>query len=205
MFNEENVFNEHFKCPHCKKIFADPRSLECGESLCNDCIMQLLSKQNGINCKICGELHKMPEKGFTKNLYLARMVDIMTIKRSQSVNDIHGIINMGNLKGHCDILRTDVSRIIEMCHSNFIQDEREFMKQINMFEKECMDKLDSRYSQYVSIAEFSVESSLAYDKCLEYLKTFKLNDCELSQVMNDVEKFKANIEKIFNLEKNSRR
>ena len=201
MFYEENVFSEHLKCPHCRRIFVDPRILECGNSMCNNCIMQLLNKENnGLNCKICDKFHAMSENTFNKNLRLARLIEIKPIEFTKSVNDIQGKINMRNLKGHCDFLRYDMGRIAESWYDILYTYECKFMEQIDEFEAERMDEFDvNKYDNYVTDFTREVWKGI-YDQWRSYLKKFQIDDNELVKAMKEVEELIAKMEKIFDWE-----
>ena len=77
MFFEENQINEALRCPYCKNKFNDPRSIECGISLCIQCIELLTNKDaNGFKCPICKDFHEKPKKGYSKNLSLSKLCDM---------------------------------------------------------------------------------------------------------------------------------
>ena len=86
MFYEEEKINDIIKCPLCMKMFDDPRMVECGESMCNSCIMLLLNKEKtGLNFKVWNAFHEMPKNGFKKNHRLIKLIAIKPNEVSRSI------------------------------------------------------------------------------------------------------------------------
>ena len=145
MFYEEAKINDIIKCPHCKKIFTDPRMLECGESMCNSCIMLLLNKRKtGLRCKICDQFHEMPKKGFIKSLRLAKLVEIKPneAKNSKVPTEFKSVLNTINektnlntdknsLREHCDFVRSTVEVEVENWYQHIDKFQCEFIKLID--------------------------------------------------------------------------
>jgi hypothetical protein len=56
LYTEDNL-----KCPKCNTIYVDPRSLPCGEVVCNKCINHLEANSFKFCCL---QVHSIPDKGF---------------------------------------------------------------------------------------------------------------------------------------------
>jgi hypothetical protein len=69
MFFTENQIKDRTTCEKCKSTFNDPRSLPCGECICNKCILNGINDQkiHGYICFCCGEIHDVPTDGFPVN------------------------------------------------------------------------------------------------------------------------------------------
>ena len=160
MFFEEKVINDHLKCPYCKNVFVDPRMLECGESMCNSCIMLLLNKEKtGLNCILCKEFHEMPKNGFIKSLRLAKLIDIKPneVSRSKEASEFKSVLNkifeknsamqtdlkMGKdkIREHCDFVRNEVEVKVESWHQYIDKFHGGFKKTIDEYEKKSLEKL----------------------------------------------------------------
>ena len=198
MFYEEKEISEHLKCPNCRIIFVDPRILECGESMCNDCILLHMDKEkNGIHCIICNKYHEISKNGFNKNLRLDKLIQIKPneVSRGPVVSDFKLLLNKytenikivevdfragkDKIKKHCDSVRGEVESALLKWHQSIDKSHDEFMEKIRLYENECLvkyDKLDLNVDEY---EEFIEGKNVFLVKWEEYLRNFKINDAEL--------------------------
>ena len=159
MFYEEEAIKKLTECPYCKKILCDPRLLQCGKSLCFDCIESLINKEaNGFDCPICLEFHKTPENGFFKNLILAELcfkkpndvfrgaiaedvkTKIRNIKEKSEKLNFYIQHPIDKIKEHCSDLKLKVQLETELRIEKIKKFNDEFIEQIEKYEKECIEK-----------------------------------------------------------------
>jgi len=91
MFYAEDDISELLNCPNCKKRYRDPRSLPCGETICDDCIEYLsisTGDSNTLNCPYCKETHRIPESGFANKLILKLIEKSHEVYRSKEFDDL---------------------------------------------------------------------------------------------------------------------
>ena len=155
MFYEEKEISDHLKCPHCRKIFVDPRILDCGESVCNFCIMLILNKEKtGLKCVLCNDFHEVPKNGFKKNVCLAKLVEIKPneVSRSKEASEFKSVLNSifeknklmetdlktgkDKIREHCDFVRNEVEVKVESWHQYIDKFHDEFIKTIDDYEEE---------------------------------------------------------------------
>ena len=199
MFYEEKEISEFLKCPQCKCMFVDPRLLDCGESMCNDCIhLNLDTEKNGLVC-ICGRFHAMPENGFNKNQRLAKLVEIKPseVSRSLITNEFKLLLNKirelthnvevylqsgkDKIREHCDLIRCDVDLISESWHQYIDKYRAEFMEKIREYEDECLLKYEKLFLRKQDYDEFISHKQDFYLKWSEYLKRFQIDDGDLTK------------------------
>jgi hypothetical protein len=78
MFYKKSAVNEALTCSVCLQILDDPRTLPCGASTCNKCILAQVQSNNEsvYDCNICQEKHKpLTENGFPPSLNLAKLIN----------------------------------------------------------------------------------------------------------------------------------
>jgi len=75
---------QHFECPTCARLFSVknvPKVLECGESVCQECIVEtvggLAKEVDEFHCRACGECHAVPEfRVFKNNKFLLKLLKL---------------------------------------------------------------------------------------------------------------------------------
>ena len=214
MFYAENVISDLMICPCCKKVYNDPRLVDCGESMCNDCIFLRLNKErNGFNCVICHELHELPKNGFRKNQRLAKLVEIKPdeVTRSPIANELKAQLNRihekikilendlkigsNKIKEYCDFIRHDVDLVTESWYECIKSYHDEFMETISTYEKDCLKKYETFNQKKKPFESFISDSEKFYRTWNDYLKGFKIDDSELIKVSHEAKQL------IFDLDK----
>ena len=201
MYYDEKEIIEHLKCPYCQSLLDDPRILPCGASICNDCSVFLAKKALAINCKICSFTHEMPETGFTKNQNLAKLVELKPyeISRGKTVTNFKSTLdklanlsrsvhtNLINgtqkLRDTCNSDKIDIQLARQLAHTKVDIYCDEFLEQIQAFEKENMAKYKPNDLETTEYAEFIRDTDLFGAKWSEYLKSHKIDKCELRQAL----------------------
>ena len=49
-------------CPACLEKYVDPRQLPCGHT-CLNCLESIRRKKRHIKCRVCQNMHRIPESG----------------------------------------------------------------------------------------------------------------------------------------------
>ena len=79
MFYKEEDISKELVCPKCTNRFDDPRTLPCGNSLCQMCILnhQVDNQTKTMNkCFCCQENHPLPKEGeFAKNKFIIKLLE----------------------------------------------------------------------------------------------------------------------------------
>ena len=147
MFYDEKEISEHLKCPNCKKMFVDPRILDCGDFLWNSCILLLLDKRkNRLQLHFVPRIPWDAKKWLQKSPRLAKLVEVRPNEVSRSpetmqlkselskINEKNQImqtdLKLGKekIREHCDFVRNDVELITESCHQYVDKYRDEFVK-----------------------------------------------------------------------------
>ena len=198
MFFKENLISDELRCPYCKKNLEDPRILECGESVCNICLISSLNKEKtGLTCEVCNEFHEMPKNGFIKIKALSNLTKIKPSEVSRTplaaefksqLNKIREKSNileqdfkMGKqkIKEYCDFVKCDIETLIESWHRFIDKCHSEFDEAINKYEKECVNNYEHLSCDSCGFESLVNESNSFFEKWHEYLKSFVIDDSVL--------------------------
>ncbi|CAF0737218.1 unnamed protein product [Brachionus calyciflorus] len=144
-------------CAQCKLIFNSPRTLPCGEIVCQNCIT-IKTKSNKYKCFFCNDNHRIPKNGFPINRYAEKLVKHNLTKSSMfdrftnQIKNIEEEIDNSNINEnfakqeintYCSDLKLKIDLAIEE-HFKLINDKREdYFKQIDQFESDCINNLES--------------------------------------------------------------
>ena len=211
MFYEANEISKLITCMHCKHVFDDPRILDCGESMCKDCIDSnstddIFGKKNEIiNCIICKGTHYIPEKGFPKNHVLAKLIKIKASEVSRGpvareldlkLNEIHAKAEtlelnlrtgIEKIREKCNCVRSDVDSVTENWHQLVNAYHEQFFTNINAYEEECIQKYKERFVENndTVYTPFIVSTNVFYEKWRDYLKKFQIDDTEMARPLSE--------------------
>ena len=198
MFYQAKEINDLIICSCCKGTFDDPRVLQCGNSLCNNCINYLLNReQSGFNCSMCKSFHEIPLNGFIKNNELAKlsklkpnevsrsgiachckaMLKQIDDKAKQLGNDL--AIGKNKIAEYCDFIRNDINLAAESWHQYIENYHEEFTNKINKYEEECLKHYDQFLQDKQLFDDYIKESEDFSKKWSEYFENFIINDDEL--------------------------
>ena len=212
MFYEEEEISQHLKCQYCRKMFVDPRILECGESMCYSCIMLFLNKEKtGLNCIICNEFHDIPKNGFIKSRGLANLVEIKSneVSRSKEASDLKTELNtihektsiiesdlkMGKskIREHCDFVRNDVEVKVESWHQYIDKFHGEFKNTIDKYEEESLETFETSGFDKSDYEQFIQETNKFHTEWSGYLKKFQIDDQQLKSACKQAKEISSNI------------
>lgn len=75
-YNKEEV-DLYLNCRHCKQRYDIPKTLQCGEVLCETCINALMKLDSDeLICPFCGETHQEPANGFPVQKLFCEMLKL---------------------------------------------------------------------------------------------------------------------------------
>lgn len=214
MFYDETEINELIFCKCCQSVYADPRIISCGESLCHRCIKMLICKETKkLKCPFCKELHVIPESGFTINKSLAKLIEKKPceVYRGKMVSDFNTQLHVINeksklieidlrvgkekIKEYCDIIRANVSVCTENAYKQVDKYHQEFMDEIDRYEFECTKKFDQAYENTDDLDKYLSETRSFCTKWNSYLKKFEIDELELQNASNMAREYKSFLEK----------
>lgn len=203
MFYSENDILSELKCPICKDIFDEPKLLECGYAICNQCILSHIeTKQtkltNEFKCLLCSEVHELPKNGFTVCKPLLKLLakSSNTIYRGEHVeslitniryveNELKKLdfeLNNGSdvIKDHCIELRRQIQLTTETNIQKIYQLNELMIKQIDEFESATSRSYStlSKEKLNVELAEFKQ----ICDESNNYLKRFQISDQQVEDL-----------------------
>ena len=202
MFYQENQINEVTRCLYCKYKLNDPRFIECGTSLCIQCIELLTNKcANGFKCPICKDFHEKPKKGFPKIANLSKLCDMKPseisrgpladtlkaqldeIKLKLDQLDKDNKLGADKIKEYYDELRNEVQLSSEELIESINKRNMELIVQINAYEKKSM--LDFSKENKTQLDSFIQEMRGFHSKWDDYLRQIKLEYSDLKKVSNE--------------------
>jgi hypothetical protein len=214
MFYEQEAIKKLVECPYCKNAYRDPRALQCGRSLCFDCIELLMNKEaNGLDCPVCSAFHHAPENGFFKILTLGDIsstqpndvsrgaiaedvkTKMKTIKEKTEKLNFFITHPIDNIKEHCSDLKLKVQLETELKIEKIMKFNEEFIRQIEKYEIECIDKCKIDKSLF---EETINELDEIYSKWTSYMSNSKIDEEELKKVLDEAKQLlqKADTKKI---------
>ena len=127
LFFEENQISELVICPYCQNKYDDPRIVNCGASLCHQCIELLIKDdKTSFRCPVCQAVHVKQLAEYFKNTNLAKLCDKQASevsrgslataltselgKLKQKLEKLSNESKLGadRIKEHCDGVRNEV-------------------------------------------------------------------------------------------------
>jgi hypothetical protein len=86
MFYQSRNIEDNLICPRCHEKFVDPKVMECGDSLCGICILDLQETNPDIyQCPVCFEEYSILGKVFPPNKDLIKLLNIQPVAVEQSL------------------------------------------------------------------------------------------------------------------------
>ena len=204
MFYQQEAIKKLIECPYCKNAYSDPRVLECGKSLCYDCIELLMNKEeNGLDCPVCLEFHHAPENGFLKNVTLGELSstkpnDVYRGAIAEDVKTKMKIIKettdklnfciyhpIDKIKEYCINLKQKVQLETELKMEKIKKFNEEFIGQIEKYEIECIEKCEIDKSLFEATIN---ELDEFYSKWTSYMSNANIDEDELKKVLDEAKK-----------------
>ena len=206
MYYDEKEIAEHLKCPYCQDKLDDPRILPCGSSICCDCCIFLSKKITTIKCKICMSLHEIPAGGFTKNLNLAKVIELkpFVISRGKAITNFKATLdNLDDLTKEFETnLSKEYSRLIEKCSSDRIDVQLtrnlahqkvdiycdEFLHKIREFEQEGTKKFNQNTLDKSDLNSLIRETKSFNNKWQSFLKNLEIDESKINAASTEAQK-----------------
>jgi hypothetical protein len=212
MFFTENQIKDKTSCEKCKRVFNDPRSLPCGECLCNDCILSGIKNQkiDGYICFFCKEIHNVPTNGFPVNklaLSLLEMkpnvedkfdaLDEFKNQLKKIRNHLDSLISSVNLSDeivteHCVTIKNQIEKRSENLIQKIVNYKEELLIEIDDYELECKDNISKEKSKF---EEKIKNNTKIFDEYNEYLNKQNVDESLLTQLNKNAIKQTQSLEK----------
>jgi hypothetical protein len=202
MFFSENQFKDQTTCEKCKTIFENPRSLPCGECICNKCIINGIDdkRRNEFNCFCCGEMHNVPKNGFPvckPMVLLLQMKPQVEIKFNvwdefknqlkQMKDNLDKLISNVKLSDeivteHCEIVKNQIETRTESLIQKIENYKEVLLKEIDDYALECIDNITKEKINFNQQIE---QYSKLSDEYTEYLNKQIIDENVLIQMNKD--------------------
>jgi hypothetical protein len=213
MFFQEHDINELLNCQQCKKRFEDPRVLSCGESICSNCLVELIGQQSvnlkgKLKCCYCTKEHVVPEEGFPTSKHLEKLLtkrpneiyrnemvkDFKTLLKTIKVEikNLDDILNGGieKIKERCSLLKHKIQMKAEsrVCQINKMSNEMQ--QEIDKYEIECIESFEKSAEIKKRVIKATSEGKSFYETSNKYLAQFEI---DRQEVMRLIEKSKKTL------------
>jgi hypothetical protein len=207
MFYEEEKISSVLHCPNCEKIFKDPRLLPCENTICQGCVdeMRTVNANEVLKCKICEQVHVIPDGGFLKNnvvnellglqpkeLYRGKAYENLRTKLEQissELNELEESLNNSQykIKEHCDYLRNDIQVATESAIDLINQHSKELLEQVDKYEKTCRENFISNEKVTSSMSTFLDENKKFHSEWNDYMKKSDIDEEKLNSACKTAE------------------
>jgi hypothetical protein len=217
MFFTENQIKDKTTCEKCKTIFNDPRSLPCGECLCNKCIVNEVDDKSEFKCFCCDEMHNVPKNGFPVNkivLSFLQMKPNAEIKfnvweefkkqlkqMKANLDNLNSSVDSSSeiVNEHCEMVKNQIETRTESLIQQIENYRDVLFKEIDDYEKECRDNIKKEKSNF---KEKIREISQLFDEYTQYLNNQNIDENVLIEMNknaiiqtealgNEIKKFNA--------------
>ena len=205
-------------CKYCNKVYNEPITLPCGDSLCRQHINEILSidDSNTFLCPFCNEQNLNQNFKVSKTLqYLLDMeAHKFTIDPKYTrvfsdfkteIRNLEAIINepeaviyqeIHELKRQVDLDREKAKAEIDILADDFVQQLETFEKQ---FKTEWKSKVDLNH--FISLVESYKQQLTEYELCLNFLsnkteerdKKTKQSEITINNLKSSIEEFKCQL------------
>jgi hypothetical protein len=206
MFFQEDDINELLNCQQCKKRFQDPRVLPCGESICSNCLVELIEQQPGnlkskLKCCYCTKEHVVPEEGFLISKHLEKLLakEPNEIYRGEMVEDfkkllksiqieiknLDDVMNDGieKIKERCSLLKHQIQMKAESLVDQISKLSDKMQQEIDKYEVECIESFEKSVETKERIKKKVDEGKSFYERSNKYLAQFRINEQEVKRLM----------------------
>jgi hypothetical protein len=194
---------ENYKtCQKCQQVFKDPRYLPCGECICAECI------EDNSNCFFCEEKHIRPKIGFP---ICKKMVSFLDKKPEgyftmNSLNNFKSELeSMGDelnnfktkfknsdesINQHCQMLKDQIDVKTEKIIEKIIDIKQQLYSKVDDYQSECKSNMN------INNFNFSInENQQLLDEYYQYIKRQRINENEITQMMQTVVQRKISLKK----------
>lgn len=211
MYYSEIDLKSSLNCPLCNEVFHEPKILECGDSICNECAEQLIKNaatNKEFKCKLCNANHQIPKDGFLVNKHLVKILSLQPkeISRGDLIKKLKNELNTiedklkkldFSIKNGVDVIKEhciELRRLSQLATETTIQEitklNDEIIKQINDYESERIKAFNSNADKISSETSKINEHLKAYELDLkrtkEYLTQTSINDQSTVTFLNNL-------------------
>jgi uncharacterized protein YutE (UPF0331/DUF86 family) len=208
MFYEEEEINQLLKCEQCNQRYIQPRNLPCGESICTNCLENLIEEQSAkligkLKCCYCSEEHDIPKRGFpiSKKLEMLLETKPNQIYRSKAVEELEKHLRNINselnalkstldngiekIRERCSLLKHQIQIRAESLIDNINKLNDEMQQEIDKYEKECIESFEMNTDTKEKLNEKINKGRSFYEESSKYLSKFKIDDDEVSGLADE--------------------
>ena len=161
MFFDADRIQESLICTNCKGFLIEPKTLPCGETICQRCLDHIMSQNLAckFKCCICEDLHSIPINGFQTNKLIARLVNPKSdeIYRSKIVNYLKQSLDniqkanlelnkslkdsKAKIRNHCKRVRKEIESSLEKITVILETQRNIILDQVTAIEEDCIRNL----------------------------------------------------------------
>jgi hypothetical protein len=219
MFYESEKIDKKFLCPSCSNRFDTPKSLPCGESLCETCILSCIKKASNskndynpdtIICPLCDEVHMIPKKGFPTQKLLLELLNLQPTRvfrgilfdkfetglktLNTEVTDLKEYINESDsrIKNHCNFIREDIDIATESLIDELHKIRVKLQNYVDNFEKKSNETL-TKEKKHLGFVLNDVQEK--YDGYMVQLKQPELDKDLLKNLVGETNGLVGRIQK----------
>jgi hypothetical protein len=201
MFLSKDQFKEDTTCQRCKTIFVDPRSLPCGECICNKCITnEIGDKNNKFNCFCCNEMHFVPKNGFPVckvmvSLLKKPFVDIKfssweSFKKQlqiikEKLDSLSSSVKLSDeiISEHCGMVKAQIENETESLIQEIEKYREILLKKVDDYEWQCKDNIKKEKSNFESIIK---TSSQLFNEYTDYFNKQNIDEAVILKMSRNV-------------------
>lgn len=196
MFYSNNQIKNLITCGLCSSRFADPRIVPCGRTFCNKCIIQ--SDSEHFECLFKDKTHEIPLDGFVKNLVVESLINQNPhiVSRDENAEELRsklaqlksGLEYLRNpeqnserrINTECSSVRNKIDLNTELAIQNLQSKRDELIKEVNDYEKECLEKLRN---SNISNNNIVLEIENFYDTCLGLFEEYNIDNSKINKAL----------------------
>jgi len=198
MFYQADKIDNLLVCRVCEQKMVDPRIFPCGKSVCDRCVDFLAdTEKKRVKCEHCAKIHEIPVEGFPKNLALQELLEFEAkeVFHDQKIGEFKSLLGRlesmaknvdltlrtgdAKIREQCDRVRNDMQLAVEQAHLKLDEFHKEFMDEIDEYEKKCQENLQVTQLDKAEIEKALSETNEFIQKSNQFLKQFQLDKTEL--------------------------
>jgi hypothetical protein len=203
MFYTKEQFNDFITCQGCNTIFKDPRSLPCGECMCNNCIKNQTNEGNKqFNCSLCNEMHivplndgfpvcrmmisfmnKEPDGEFKFRVFdefqnqLKAMKDDLDSYTSK-IDNSNSIINE-----HCEMVKNQIEIKVESIIQQIEKCKEELIQKVDAYETKCKSIVENKKEDFQRTIKETAQLATQYT---DYTIKQRIDEIEIIEMKENL-------------------
>jgi SpoVK/Ycf46/Vps4 family AAA+-type ATPase len=165
--------DDQLKCPICNRVYVDPRSLPCGENICNKCI-QTNEKNGQFNCSGCDSTHVLVDNGFSicrvvasmlkdisksslnSIVYEALSFGLREIKMKLDFFDSKIRISHENINEKFELIRNQIDVKTESIIQEIEKCKESLLKDVDVYQSECKKRFQMNKINFQTIKKNAI-------------------------------------------------